>query len=63
LLNQLRDALRARHMSRRTEQAYVRWVVRYVRHHGLRHPRELGEEAMIAFLTHLAAERSHARPT
>lgn len=63
LLDQMRDALRARHMSPRTERAYVRWVVRYARFHGLRHPAELGEEAMIAWLTHLAAERKLARPS
>jgi integron integrase len=63
LLDQMRDALRARHMSPRTERAYVRWVVRYARHHGLRHPAELGEESMIAWLTYLAAERKLARPS
>ena len=63
LLDHLRDALRARHMSRRTERAYVQWVVRFVRFHGLRHPGELSEEEMVAWLTHLAAERGLSRPT
>ncbi len=63
LLDQMRDAMRARHMSRRTEQAYVQWVVRYVRFHALRHPESLNEEAMVAWLTHLAAARGLARPS
>jgi len=52
----VRRAIRARHYSRRTEQAYVRWVVRYVRQQGLRHPKELGEAEVAAFLTSLAAD-------
>ena len=54
LLDQLRTALRARHYSRRTEEAYSLWVRRYVRFHGLRHPAEMAEPEINAFLTHLA---------
>ncbi len=57
LLDRLREALRLRHYSRRTEEAYVLWARRFIRHHGRRHPRELGPEAVEAFLTHLATER------
>lgn len=57
LLDQMRDALRVRHYAIRTERAYVDWVRRYVRFHDLRHPTELGAEAVTAFLTHLAVER------
>lgn len=49
-------ALRARHYSLRTEQAYVHWVRRYIFYHKLRHPREMGEEEINAFLTHLAVD-------
>ena len=63
LLEQVRALPRARHMSPRTEQAYVAWVRRYVQHHGLRHPRELGDAEVVAFLTHLAAVRQVARST
>lgn len=63
LLNQVRALIRARHMSPRTEQAYVAWIRRYVHHHGLRHPREIGEAEVVAFLTHLAAVRQVARST
>jgi integron integrase len=54
LLTQLRGALRARHYSPRTEKQYVHWVRRFVRHQGMRHPRELGEAEVTAFLTDLA---------
>src|SRR5437867_7203600 len=42
LLDRVRDALRARHFSRRTEEAYVAWIRRYIFFHGKRHPAELG---------------------
>ena len=57
LLNQLRRALRTRHYSPRTEEAYVQWVRRFVRFAELKHPRELGAVEVTAFLTHLAVER------
>lgn len=50
----MRDELRVRHYSPRTEEAYVSWVRRFVRFHGLRHPSELGADAVSTFLTHLA---------
>ena len=57
LLPSLRANLRLRHFSPRTEEAYVSWVRRFVRFHGLRHPSELGEREVVSFLTHLAVER------
>jgi integron integrase len=54
LLQQLREVLRAHHYSPRTEEAYVAWVWRYVRFHGVRHPGELGEGEICRFLTDLA---------
>ena len=54
LLDQLRLALRSRHYSKRTEQAYCLWVRRYVHFHDLRHPAEMAESEINAFLTHLA---------
>jgi integron integrase len=53
----LRANLRLRHFSLRTEEAYVSWVRRFVRFHGVRHPAELGEAEVVAFLTHLSVER------
>ena len=52
----MRRALRLRHYSRRTEDAYVAWVLRYVRFHGMRNPAELGSADVERFLTHLAVE-------
>lgn len=55
--------MRARHLSRRTEQAYASWIRRYVRYHGMRHPQELDDEHVVDFLTHLASEQRVARST
>jgi hypothetical protein len=54
LLTMVRQAIRLHHYSRRTEEAYVGWVRRYVRFSGLRHPAELGAEDIRRFLTALA---------
>lgn len=53
-LDRVRLAIRARHYSRRTEEAYVRWVRRFVLFHCKRHPLEMGEAEISAFLSHLA---------
>ena len=57
LLDQVRDTVRLKHYSYRTEQSYVSWTKRYVLFHGKRHPREMGEAEVEAFLTYLATER------
>ena len=54
LLDQVRGKIRLKHYSLRTEQAYVDWIRRFIRHHGKRHPREMGAVEVEAFLTHLA---------
>jgi integron integrase len=54
LLEQVRDVLRLKHYSLRTERTYCDWIERFIRFHGLRHPREMGESEVSAFLTHLA---------
>jgi integron integrase len=54
LLDRVRTTLRTRHYSLRTEEAYVGWIRRFIRFNGLRHPAEMGEEEVNAFLTHLA---------
>jgi len=63
LLDSLRESLRVRHYSLRTEGTYVQWVRRYVLHHGRRHPRDMGAPEVMAFLTHLAAERGVSAST
>ena len=57
LLVQLRRALRLRHYSRRTEQAYIQWVRRYIVFHRMRHPAELGDAEVSDFLTDLAVRK------
>jgi site-specific recombinase XerD len=54
LLERMRRELRLRHYSPRTEEAYVAWVKRYVRQHGLKHPSALGAAGISAFLSRLA---------
>jgi integron integrase len=54
LLDRARHAMRVKHYSARTETAYVQWIRRYLRFHGLRHPAELGEGEVAAFLSDLA---------
>jgi len=54
LLDQVSDVARFRHLSLRTEQAYRNWIKRFILFHGKQHPRDLGAEAVRAFLTHLA---------
>lgn len=57
LLDQIRDALRRRHYSYRTEKAYLQWARRFILFHDKRHPQEMGEPEVAAFLTHLAVNR------
>ena len=63
LLEQIRQALRVRHMSERTEECYVQWARRYIRFHGTRHPREMGATEIEEFLTHLAVEEQISAST
>ena len=54
LLDQVRDVIRRKHFSIRTEQTYVDWIRRFILFHNKRHPREMAETEITAFLTHLA---------
>lgn len=56
LLDQVRDRIRVKHYSIRTETQYVQWTRRFILFHGKRHPRDMGPKEMEAFLTHLAVE-------
>ncbi len=58
LLDQVSDVLRVKHYSYRTEQTYVDWIRRYILFHNKRHPRDMGEAEIQAFITHLATERN-----
>jgi len=63
LLDQMREALRSRHYSRRTEQTYCQWVKRFIFFHKVRHPVEMGEAEINAFLTHLAVKEKVSAST
>jgi integron integrase len=56
LLDQVREAIRTRHYSRRTEESYVAWIRRFIIFHGKRHPKEMGEAEITAFLSGLAVK-------
>lgn len=63
LLGRVRDAIRVKHYSYRTEEAYVHWIRRYILFHGKRHPQDMGVPEIEAFLTHLAVKRHVAAST
>jgi integron integrase len=63
LLDQVRTAIRTRHLSMRTEEAYIRWIRKFILHHGKRHPSELGAAEIGAYLSYLATERQVAAST
>ena len=62
-LDQVRDVLRKRHYSIRTEQAYVDWIKRYIFFHGKCHPQEMGATEISRFLAYLATEKRVAAST
>ena len=63
LLDQLRDKIRLRHYSIRTEEAYLDWAKRFILFHNKRHPQEMGKSEVEAFLSWLAIERKVAAST
>src|SRR5437762_9160281 len=58
LLDRVRETVRARHYSRRTEKAYVHWIRRYIFFHGKRHPAEMGAAEVTSFLTSRSEEHT-----
>ena len=62
LLDRIRSAIRIRHYSPRTEEAYVGWIRRFILFHGKRHPREMGEAEVHAFLAALPAAPASCNP-
>lgn len=63
LLDQVRSAIRLRHYSPKTEEAYVSWIRRFILFHGKRHPHEMGEVEVTAFLSDLAVTRGSSAST
>ena len=63
LLEEVRDLIRTRHYSYRTEEAYLYWIRQYILFHSKRHPAEMGPAEVSQFLTHLAVNREVAAST
>ena len=63
LLDQVRSAIRTKHYSIRTEEAYVTWIKRYILFHKKRHPLKMGEKEIGEFLTHLAVKENVSAST
>ncbi|MGA1842994.1 MAG: integron integrase [bacterium] len=63
LVDQIRDTLRLKHYSIRTEKSYVSWIIKFIIFHGKRHPREMGIQEIEEFLTHLAVKERVASST
>ena len=63
LLDQMREVLRLKHLSYRTEESYVSWVKRFIVFHGKRHPKDLGAPEIRAFLSYLATHEQVAAST
>jgi len=63
VLDQVRNVLRLKHYSYRTEEAYVQWIKRFIVFNGKRHPEEMGEKEVSQFLTWLASKRKVAAST
>lgn len=62
-LARVASVIRTKHYSIRTEQAYIDWIRRFILFHGKRHPGDMGEREVVAFLTHLAVQRNVAAST
>jgi site-specific recombinase XerD len=63
LLDHMRNVMRLKHMSLRTEEAYISWVKRFILFHDKRHPAAMGADDIRAFLTHLAVHGKVAAST
>jgi integrase len=63
LLDRVRDAIRVKHYSYKTEKTYVQWIKRYIFFHNIRHPQEMGADEVNQFLTFLAVEEKVAAST
>jgi len=62
-LNTIREKIRIKHYSYKTEKAYVEWAERFIRFHGIRHPAKMGRAEVESFLTHLAIEKQVSSST
>ncbi len=62
-LDTLREAIRVKHYSYKTEQAYVDWAEKFIRFHGIRHPETMGRDEVAAYITHLAVDKNYSGAT
>jgi integron integrase len=62
-MDKVRDVLRYHHYAVRTEQAYVKWILAFIRFNGKRHPKELGKPEIEAFLSDMATNKNYAAAT
>jgi site-specific recombinase XerD len=62
-LDRVRAACRRKGYTYRTEKTYLRWIIRYVKHHGTQHPRGFGKEEVRDYLSYLATDRNVAAST
>jgi len=63
LLDQVRDVVRKKHYSIRTEQAYVQWIRRFILFHNKRHPKDMREIEISQYISYLATSRKVASST
>ena len=56
LIEQMRNAMRVRHYAYSTEKSYLRWIIKFIKHHNLKHPSEMGEREVSDFLSSLVSQ-------
>ena len=63
LLDQVREIIRLRHYSLKTEKAYTNWIKRFILFHNKKHPKNMGETEIREYLSHLAIEQNVSSST
>ncbi len=63
LLDQVRTVIRTKHYSRRTEEAYIYWIKKYIFFHNRGHPKEIGEKDINAFISYIANKENVSAAT
>jgi len=58
LMDQVREVLRFHHYAYNTEKSYISWILKYIRFHNKKHPKDMGKQDIEAFLSHLAINRT-----
>lgn len=63
LMDQVREVLRFHHYAYNTEKSYISWILKYIRFHNKKHPKDMGKQEIEAFLSHLAINRNVSAST